>query len=333
MKGKIRFLGLVMVLVLFVAVFLVSALSWAQKVKPPTPPPTAPNPAIVYTAWYGSPDHKDLMLVNADGSNKRVLVSKKGVHNNWPDWSPDGKQLVFTTDESGPPTIDSINVDGTGLKRIVELNSWGPVAWSPVPLRDGQFKIAFADRARLPDGSLREDNDLFLVNLDGTGIQRLTDTPNVNESPFGGYCGITWSPDANYIAAAAYDDVVIYRIDYDGIKFTATSLGGIIGTLGIEIMEIDWANTQNKLAICASWYDLWTVDVFNPANIFRLTNTPKIYEHGPSWSPDDSQIVFVNGPGTAGGISVMNVDGTGARQIVTPQRGVQLEGPQWRRNL
>ena len=333
MKGKIRFLGLVMVLVLFVAVFLVSALSWAQKVKPPTPPPTAPNPAIVYTAWYGSPDHKDLMLVNADGSNKRVLVSKKGVHNNWPDWSPDGKQLVFTTDESGPPTIDSINVDGTGLKRIVELNSWGPVAWSPVPLRDGQFKIAFADRARLPDGSLREDNDLFLVNLDGTGIQRLTDTPNVNESPFGGYCGITWSPDANYIAAAAYDDVVIYRIDYDGIKFTATSLGGIIGTLGIEIMEIDWANTQNKLAICASWYDLWTVDVFNPANIFRLTNTPKIYEHGPSWSPDDSQIVFVNGPGTAGGISVMNFDGTGARQIVAPQRGVQLELPQWRRNL
>lgn len=332
MKGKIKFFGLVMILGLFVAVFLVSALSWAQK-KPPTPPPPPADPAIVYTAWYGSPDHKDLMLVNADGSNKRALVSKKGVHNNWPDWSPDGKQLVFTTDESGPPTIDSINVDGTGLKRIVELNSWGPVAWSPVPLRDGQFKIAFADRARLPDGSLREDNDLFLVNLDGTGIQRLTDTPNVNESPFGGYCGITWSPDANYIAAAAYDDVIIYRIDYDGPKITATSLGGIISTLGIEIMEIDWANTQNKLAICASWYDLWTVDVFNPANIFRLTNTPKIYEHGPSWSPDDSQIVFVNGPGTAGGISVMNVDGPGARQIVAPQRGVQLEGPQWRRNL
>jgi Tol biopolymer transport system component len=331
MRGKIRFLGLVMILVLFVAVFLVSALSWAQK-KPPTPPPPPADPAIAYSAWYGSPDHKDLMVVNADGSNKRALVSKKGVHNNWPDWSPDGKQLVFTDNELGPTAINIINVDGTAQKRIVEFNySWGPVAWSPVPLPDGQYKIAFIDKARLPDGTLREDNDLFLVNLDGTSIQQLTDTPNVNESPFGA-CAITWSPDANYIAAAAYDNVVIYRIDYDGIKFTATSLGGIIGTLGIEIMEIDWANTQNKLVICASWYDLWTVDVFNPTNVFRLTNTPKFYEHGPSWSPDDSQIVFVNGPGTAGGISVMNFDGTGARQIVAPQRGVQLELPQWRRN-
>jgi Tol biopolymer transport system component len=329
MKGKIKFFGLVMILGLFVAVFLVSALSWAQK-KPPTPPPPPADPAIAYTAWYtGSTagDHREVIVVNADGSNKRVVASKKGVAYNWPDWSPDGKRLVFR--DGG---IDIINVDGTGLTKIADTNVGGPVAWSPVPLGDGQYKIAFADNARLPDGTLRDDNDLFLVNADGTGLQRLTDTPGYNESPFAGYCGITWSPDAQYLAAAAYDDIVLYRIDFDGGQFTATSLGGIVnppGAVGIEINEIDWANTQNTLVVSGSWFELLTIDVFYPAHIVQLTYTPNIRETGPAWSPNDSQIVFVNG---TGGLSVMNSDGSGAHQIVAPERRVILLRPQWRRN-
>ena len=336
MKGKIRFFGLVLVLALVAVVLVISAPSWAQKgkpTKPPIPPPTPADPAIAYTVLSGSPDHKDLMVMNADGSNKLALVAQQGVHNTRPDWSPDGKQLVFTDNALGGTAINIINRDGTGQKRILMFNSsWGPAAWSPMRLRDGQFKIAYIDHAPIPGGTFREDNDLFLVNLDGSGVQQLTNTPDVNECVFGG--SFAWSFDAQYIAVAMYDHVLIYRVDWDGLKFTAASVGSILTELGIEIMELDWANTQYKLAVCGGWYDLWTVDPFNPASVIRLTNTPNIYERTPSWSPDDSRIVFANGPGPSnyGGIWVMNSDGTGATEIVPPARRAHQENPQWRRN-
>jgi TolB protein len=327
MRGKIGFWGLVGALALAVAVLGISGPGWAQKGKPKPPAPPA-DPAIVYSAWHGALNHVDPMVVNVDGSNNRAVLSQKGIVYDWPDWSPDGKQIV-TRGGVGTIGIDIVNVDGTGQTRVIETRDWGPIAWCPVPLGpDGKSKIAFADRA--PEEG-RTDHDLYIVNVDGSDLQRMTNTPDVNESPFAGYCNISWSFDGQYLAAAAYDDVIIYKIECDlsGV-FTATSLGGIIpyGNPGIEIMEIDWANTQYKLVIMAGWYDLYVVDVFNPSNIVQLTRT-SIRESGPSWSPDDSQIAYVNG---SQGIWVMNADGSGAHRIVAPQTRVIYERTQWRRN-
>jgi Tol biopolymer transport system component len=312
---------------------------WAQKSKPQPPPTPRPDPAIVYSAGW---DYSVLTLVNADGSNKKVITPQvKGVYNTGPDWSPDGEQIVFVDNALGPTAINIINVDGTGQKRILQLrNSWGPVAWSPVPLGDGQYKIAFCHKALLPDGSLKEDNDLFLVNLDGSAEVQLTDTPDIDE----GYWSdgqIAWSPLGNMIAVTTPDDVIVYRIDYVDGRFTATSLGGIQRVPGspianaLEIFDVDWANTQNMVVVATSspetaTYDLWLVDVLNPANVFRVTSTPLNYERECSWSPTDAQIAYIQGPSS--GIWVINADGTGAKQIVAPVKRVDYKRPQWRRN-
>jgi Tol biopolymer transport system component len=345
MRGKIRFLGLVMVLALAAAICVIGMPGWAQKSKPQPPPTPAPNPAIVYSAWYAggtAEDHKDLMVMNADGSNNVALVSKKGVHNTRPDWSPDGKQIVFVDNALGPTNINIINVNGTGQKRILELrNSWGPVAWSPVPLGDGKYKIAFCHKALLPDGTLKGDNDLFLVNLDGTGEVQLTDTPDIDE----GYWSdgqIAWSPLGNMIAVSTPEDIIISRIDYVDGRFSATSLGGIQRVPGspianaLEVFDVDWANTQNMVVVATSpsetaTYDLWIVDVFNPINVYRVTSTPLNYERECSWSPTDAQIAYIQGPSS--GIWVINADGTGAKEILKPVKRVSYERPQWRRNL
>ncbi|MCJ7486937.1 MAG: hypothetical protein MUQ25_12335 [Candidatus Aminicenantes bacterium] len=344
MKGKIKVLGLVMILGLAAAVLLTNSPGWAQKVtgkpvKPPTPPPTAPNPAIVYSSGW---EYAVLTVVNADGTNKKAITPQiKGVSNAYPDWSPNGKQIVFVDNALGPTAINIINVDGTGQHRILELrNSWGPVAWSPVPLADGQYKIAVCHKAVLPGGTLKEDNDLFLVNLDGTGEVQLTDTPDIDE----GYWSagqIAWSPLGDMIAVTTPEDVLVYRIDYIGGQFTATSLGGIQRVPGspianaLEIFDLDWANTGYMVVVAtsspeAATYDLWIVDVFNPVNVFRVTSTPLNYERECSWSPSDSQVAYIQGP--TSGIWVINADGTGAKQIVAPIKRINYSRPQWRRN-
>jgi len=344
MKGKIKVLGLVMILGLAAAVLLTNSPGWAQKVtgkpvKPPPPPPTPADPAIVYSAGW---DYAVLTVVNADGSNKKVITPQvKGVSNAGPDWSPNGKQIVFVDNALGPTAVNIINVDGTGQHRILELrNSWGPVAWSPVPLADGQYKIAVCHKAVLPGGTLKEDNDLFLVNLDGTGEVQLTDTPDVDE----GYWSagqIAWSPLGDMIAVTTPEDVLVYRIDYVGGLFTAASLGGIQRVPGspiehsFEIFDVDWANTGYGVVVAtsspeAATSDLWIVDVFNPLNVFRVTSTPLIHENSSTWSPTDSQVAYLVGDGA---IWVINADGTGAKEIVPHIKRTQYSRPQWRRNI
>jgi dipeptidyl aminopeptidase/acylaminoacyl peptidase len=343
MKEKARFLGLMTLLALATAVLLIGTAGWAQKVtgkpvKPPQPPVPPPDPAIVYSAGW---DYSVLTVVNADGSNKLALTPKvKGVYNTRPDWSPDGKRIVFVDNALGPTWVNIINVDGTGQHRILELrNSWGPVAWSPMPLGDGQYKIAVCHKAILPGGGFKEDNDLFLVNLDGSGEVQLTDTPDIDE----GYWSagqIAWSPLADRIAVTTPEDVLIYQIDYAAGRFTATSLGGIQRVQGspiadaLEIFGVDWANTGNMVVVATSSpesaaYDLWVVDVFNPLNVFRVTSTPLVFENPCTWSPSDSQIAYL---AAENAIWVINADGTGAHEIVPHIKRVNYSGPQWRRN-
>jgi TolB protein len=69
----------------------------------------------------------DLWVMNADGSNKR-LVLRNGATNWAPSWHPDGKRLVFSSNiDDWRPDLKQyghnfelylINTDGTGLERI-----------------------------------------------------------------------------------------------------------------------------------------------------------------------------------------------------------------------
>jgi Tol biopolymer transport system component len=83
----------------------------------------------------------------------------------------------------------------------------------------------------------------------------------------------------------------------------------------------------------AAFSDIWVIDLHDPYNPTRLINTPGYSERYPSWSADDSQIVFTRSPLTTRskekpGIFVMNADGTGTKSLVNPSDGHALD---WKR--
>jgi Tol biopolymer transport system component len=336
MKGKIKVLGLVMILGLATAVLMTGAPGWAQKGKPKPPGPSA-DPAIAYVKSGFNPDFADLMIMNADGSNNVALVSQKFVSNGSPDWSPNGKQLVFTDNAVGGWHINIINVDGTGRRRMGFVIPPSPVAWSPDALGDGKFKIAYFDWGRDPDGTIRTDYDVYIVNVDGTDIRQLANTPNVNEGPFGGYCELAWSYDAKYLAVAMYNNILVYEIAYDPETdtFSVAKSGYVISDDAnvIDLSDIDWANHSYRLVYAD--YDLAIASLVDAETLTfkvdQLTLFSDIHERGPSWSPDDSQIVYARY--TAGGIWIMNADGSGDHQITARIKGANQEQPQWRRNI
>jgi Tol biopolymer transport system component len=100
---------------------------------------------IVWRAWYPGTDEEkgqwkdamehdyiiavplDIWIMDADGSNKRLLV-KNGATNWAPSWHPDGRRIIFSSNKDDWREdikqfghnfeLYIINVDGTGLERI-----------------------------------------------------------------------------------------------------------------------------------------------------------------------------------------------------------------------
>jgi Tol biopolymer transport system component len=140
---------------------------------------------VCFAAFLGSPGEvhrgvvqRAVFVVDADGTHAHRITPPGQV----PDaqWSPDGRWIAFTRAGPNDVGVFLVHPDGTDLHPLIPsedgLASWGPV-WSP----DGQHLLV----ARDADGQYRAE--LWMVNVDGSGLTRVTDTPAE-------YFSYGWSP-------------------------------------------------------------------------------------------------------------------------------------------
>lgn len=100
------------------------------------------------------------------------------------DWSPDGKEFVFTVTAQGDNELAIINVDNGNITRKIDLDEVGAIkspAWSP----DGNT-IAFS-------GLKGGISDIYTWNVSSGEVEQLTNDKYADQQP-------TWSPDQSTIA-------------------------------------------------------------------------------------------------------------------------------------
>ncbi len=115
--------------------------------------------------------------------NRMVNFPSSGGSNS-PAWSPDGKEIAFSSSRSGDPEIWISDVNGTLARRITNFK--GPDSSPVFNPRTGSQIAWISGRTGLPQ--------LYIMDSDGSNVTRLTD---------GGYVSApSWSPNGQFLAFA-----------------------------------------------------------------------------------------------------------------------------------
>jgi Tol biopolymer transport system component len=185
---------------------------------------------IVFVSYHNN--YAEIFLINSDGTNLTELTKDTTISNLYPEWSPDGKKIVYV--QGHGDAISMMNFDGTNPNRLASVagDDWDerPI-WSP----DGK-KIVYVPHGTITvmnsDGSNQQPlssgsspswskdgtkivfisgYEVFVMNANGSNKQQLTHDSAYTRYP-------NWSPDGQKIAFLSQRDGnnEIYSINADG---------------------------------------------------------------------------------------------------------------------
>ena len=164
----------------------------------------------------------------------------------------------------------------------------------------GAGRIAFGS-----DRDERSNNDIYVMNADGSGVTRLTDNPGLDDNP-------SWSPDGGRIAFHSDRDgnYDIYVMKADGSGVTRLTDNPAHDS------SPRWSPVGGRIAFESERDGNWETYVMNVdgSGVTRLTDNPAI-DWSPSWSPDGERIAFESDESGTYDIYVMNVDGSGVTRL------------------
>jgi TolB protein len=220
---------------------------------------------LVYYSWAGT--DSEIRSIAVDGTDEQVLTS--GFADGFPDYSPDGSQIVFArTAPDGNSDLYLMNADGSNPRAITNTSvpELYPV-WSP----DGTW-IAFC-RA-----GARSSRDIWIVHPDGSGAADLTSDTGIDVDP-------SWAPDSRSILFA----------------------GSSLGPWSLESVSVDGGKPKRIGSVEYLWPDFPTM-IGNDRLLFdgvvgshrlqvcvRTANRTRCLGSGldPVVSPDGKKVLFI----------------------------------------
>ena len=123
----------------------------------------------------------DIHVMDVDTGVIRRLTNAPPL-NQMPSWSPNGKQLAFMSARAGYVSVFVMNADGSDQRNLTPKDpgdvdsDW--ISRAPSWSTNGRQIYFMSSR---PDTGL--DTEIFVMNLDGTGATRITDSIGMDGSP------------------------------------------------------------------------------------------------------------------------------------------------------
>lgn len=163
-------------------------------------------------------DHVGIYAMGVDGSHLRrvTLPPRRAAEDGDPQWSPDGRRLVFvrhnmTASPAGGQAVFVVDADGSHLRRVTpwKLRAGDGPDWSP----DGSA-ILF----RSPESEDFLHSNIFTIHPDGSGLHQVTHAGAATK-----VYSASFSPDGTSITlgmSGIAGQADVWRIGVDGTGLT-----------------------------------------------------------------------------------------------------------------
>lgn len=171
---------------------------------------------LLYTEWNINSNIWRVDLREPPEKRKPVAWITSTVHQDSPQYSPDGKSIVFASDRSGYWELWLANSEGGDLHQVTHFNGANPGSpqWSP----NGQ-EIVF-------DLRTKGVSNVFIVNVKTEAVRQVTQENSDTMEP-------RWSSDSSalYAVSKKTGQPQIWKIPLNGTPWTQlTHKGGFDGT-------------------------------------------------------------------------------------------------------
>ncbi len=250
---------------------------------------------------------KEIYAMSLDGGDLQQVTHEESITLS-PNWSPDGRSLLFTSYRAPTPSLFAIDLSGEGRRLISSrkgLNLGG--RWSP-----GGRAIAVT----LDGGG---GTDVVLLDPNGEVLHNVTRDRAIDVSP-------SWSPDGLRLVFCSDrgGGPQIYVTDADGGAARRVTFQGSYNT------SPAWSPKGDHIAYASrvgGRFQVFTVGV-DGGNVKQITASRGDNED-PSWSPDGRYLVFSSTRDGSGAIFLSDASGKSQRRL-TPSGGDD-SSPAWSR--
>jgi serine/threonine protein kinase len=304
--------------------------------------------SIVYFTPNG-----DIILTRSDGTGGHKIASVGGVPDSF-SWSPDGKTIRFSRDNS----FWEVSPSGSDLRRVLTathtFNGKWCENWSP----DGQYCVfrgepdhqlwAFDERRglfrsppekpiQLTSGPIhwgdpvpsKDGDTIFASGYTLRGELSRFDLKTTQFQPFlGGLSAdlVTFSKDGQAIAYVSYPDGILWKANKDGGERVQLS------TPPLRPESVSWSPDGSQIVFMSESNQRHIENAYIVSSQGglprRLLPDDKGSETDPSWSPDGSQIIFgTNLMGDQN--SEIRIFDLASHQVTTLPGSVGIFSPHW----
>ena len=257
----------------------------------------------------------EIMRMTADGDDLTNL-SEHPAGDFEPQWSPDGRRIVFVSHRDGPSELYTMNADGEDVRRLTDRDGaeWGPT-WSP----DGR-RVAYVSEG------VGEIRALYIVRLADGVVERIGDQPRF----IVGGGGPRWSPDGRTVALVVAPPIIEGRSNTVWTLDLATRAPRRIVHNPDDPTQSawapDWSPDGSRIAytvgsVAKASRTIHTIGARGAGEQEIATDAPRPSEA--AWSPDGESIAYtVHEGANRFAIRVARVDGTDDQEILPATRAV-----------